>query len=792
MIAHNLRTGRLARLIMAPTLLFGIICAVFMVWQSTAAAIVPSDASMSAYDRAGGAESDRFAVAVDTNMSIYDLAGGVGGTDGDHRFTRSDEAGDTGSVKASGAGDARDVSVKVTETGGVIKDSIPFTLAYLPISSWSEITPERYPNLHRIIEGAATGNLVSDDATISQQLSERSTIYQYNLEGMGAREADAMIGSLVPNSLQQGVLVLVSSSSFVREGRPTALTPVVVVDGGGLSGLLTSSTTQRSGLITASDILYFERQLNADEDSVVTTPTQAQTKTEFDLTGVPTSAPLKDRLAFLQHNIDICQGIDATNEAMNLVLLALFLLTAACSLVLLFLEINVNPRYLSVLVPVNRGLLLVMLSFPIACFLMFLVPPPLYAITDTPAGLITSCLLWTTLLVVAALLIGSLSRWVYSLLFLFVITFGVLLADQLLGGPLSLTGYLNYGVNSGIRYYGLGNEAAALLFGSWITFSGLVVNRFASAKLIPAFKQWLFLLLSALIILICALPGVGASFGVLVWGVMGVLITWWLLGGRAITLRFLLVSIALCLLLAVSTLIVDVNFNPYSHMGNVASVMPEGPLAVLAQLVSGVVGYSWQTLTYSPALTATFILVIVWLVVLAAVKPGTYHEFWARNLGFRAAYAAGLTVVLIMCFIEDSGIYMPALYIVYLLAGFIWLVCDMHTWRARTSLASGQHISIRELLAMTIERETYEQLGQGKNIASYYLDDTDTNGSEGNSTGESNTEDTGGNTDALADEYIHSVGDRSAATHGGNSGGSGNDSADGGNSSNADEDGVDQ
>jgi hypothetical protein len=490
------------------------------------------------------------------------------------------------------------------------------------------------------------------------------------------------------------------------------LTPVVVSEAG-FSGYLTSSTTRRSGLITATDLLYFEKQLNAADEAVVTTPTQAASKTVFDLTGSQSGQLLKDKLAFLQHNIAICDGIAATIEPMNYLFLALFILTAIFSLALLFLEMDVSPRYLSILVPLNRGLLLLMLSFPIACFLMFLMPPAFYVFANSAGGLVVLCLLWTVILAAASLAIGSLTRWIYSLLFLFVITFTTLIVDQLLGGPLSLTGYLNYAVNNGVRYFGLGNEAAALLFGSWITFSGVVVNRFSDAKWTPAFKRWLFLLASAIIIVICSMPNLGASFGVLVWGVMGVLIAWWLFSGRPVNLRFLLIILALSLALGVGMVYIDVNFNPYSHLWNLVPYLQSDPLAFIGSLIGGLGAYSLATITYSPALTLVFIVIMLWLVMLAVIKPGTYREFWARNLGFRAAYAAGLATILIMCLTEDSGIYMPSLYVVYLLSGFIWLVCDMHTWRVRASAQSGEHITLRDLLRLAIARETYEVLGQG-------------------------------------------------------------------------------
>jgi hypothetical protein len=631
---------------------------------------------------------------------------------------------EVGSVSSSAVGrgmvDTVDITKAITtSTSSSLHEAVPFTIVYLPIKDWTEITAQRYPNLYRVLEGAAIGNLVANDTTISEQIAANSNINLYNLESLDSRAADAEIAKLLPNNLEQGVFVLVCSASFVRPETNSALTPVLVSEAG-FSGYLTSSTTRRTGLITATDILYFEKQLNTIEDTVVTTPTQAASKTVFDLTGLQSNQLLKDKLAFLQHNIAVCNGIAVTIEPMNLVFLALFILTAIASLVLLFFEIDVNPRYLSILVPVSRGLLLIMISFPIACFLMFLIPPPLYGFANAPGGLISLCLLWTIILTTASLIIGSFSKWIYSLLFLLAITFTTLILDQLLGGPLTLTGYLNYSVVDGVRYYGLGNEAAAILFGSWITFSGVVVNRFGSSKVIPIFKRWLFLVLSTLVIFICAIPVIGASFGVLVWGVMGILIAWWLFSGRPINLKFLLITLTLSFILAMGTFIVDVNFNPYSHFADLLPYLQSDPLSVIGILANNVAHLSLATVTYSPILTLVFFGVLIWLVALATIKPGTYREFWAHNLGFRAVYAAGLVVILIMCALEDSGIYMPALYMVYLLAGFIWLVCDMHSWRVRASIKIGDHISVRDLMRMALEKETYESLGQGAAFGKQY------------------------------------------------------------------------
>jgi hypothetical protein len=60
-----------------------------------------------------------------------------------------------------------------------------------------------------------------------------------------------------------------------------------------------------------------------------------------------------------------------------------------------------------------------------------------------------------------------------------------------------------------------------------------------------------------------------------------------------------------------------------------------------------------------------------------------------------------------MCFIEDSGIFMPALYMGILLSGFIWLACDLHTWLTNVQASTGQLVTARDLMHQALLKETY-------------------------------------------------------------------------------------
>jgi hypothetical protein len=605
-------------------------------------------------------------------------------------------------------------------------DSSRCIVVYVPTLQWRDISPEASPTLYSLSQAAAVGNIAAEPEHLASLFDGQAGITVLSRENLmdaffadvdpatsvegwsqgsfgsanlNVAELDVALSRLLGTASADTALILIGthqpSPTVSRTYSPLSL---VMLRSGGAAGYLSSTTTHRTGLVTASDILAWARSQVDGGSGAWGVP---------EVGVIPSREGVEARNAFLQHNIDICESVHQTKEGMDLLFLALFVLVFFCSLALLILEIDVSPKNVRPLIVACRLLLLLALSYPVATYLMFLIPPQLYPLTDTPAGMVAACLAWTLALLVASLLLGRRTRWAHSLFFLFVLTFATILANQLLSGPLSLTGYLNYEVDKMVRFYGIGNEGCALLFGSWITFAGLLANRFPKARLMPSFKRWGFLLASAAIIAVCALPFIGASFGALAWGTFGVLIAWWLLNERRIRLRHVALGLALSAALALGALFADVSLNPHTHMDTVLASLNEGVWPLVVQLASDVAAFSLTTVVYSPVLTAAFVILFLGLVMLAAVKPGTYKEFWARNRGMRAVYAAGLAVSLVMGVIEDSGIFMPALYLVYLLAGFIWLICDMHTWRAAHVTGTGEHVTLRELLRMSMMLETY-------------------------------------------------------------------------------------
>jgi hypothetical protein len=265
----------------------------------------------------------------------------------------------------------------------------------------------------------------------------------------------------------------------------------------------------------------------------------------------------------------------------------------------------------------------------------------------------------------------------------------------------------------------MGNEQGAILFGSWITLSGLLINRYPEARIIPAFKKWGFALGSVLLLFVATSPWFGASFGPLVWGSLGCFISWWLFNGKRLRWWIIPITVFLAFALALGVMYADIALNPASHMNQITLTSQDGIVAVITQLTIDVWNYSFALIrdNVPPAAIVFFVFVLILLVLLRVLKPGDYREFWQRNIAFRIAYSVCFVLAGITFIIEDSGIFTPAMLIIYPVAAFVWLICDLHSWHLRALEEDGLPLSIKQLqqgaLGLLRPREAGRPTGVG-------------------------------------------------------------------------------
>lgn len=578
----------------------------------------------------------------------------------------------------------------VIETVRAVESSegVPIAFLSVPGLSWESLNKADSPEAKRFLDDSALGNLSSPKDWVVANLLEAPNIGIYrsaesSLTAPFAQAINDFIDKVLPPNC---ILIIVTDPAFAGAGVLYEFTPVII-HGGELSGYLTSDSTHRSGLITTQDFSALIHFLNEPADS----PSHSKASIE----SFSTSDSTQTRIDSLWHDATTTAGITQTKVSANFAFLVLVFVSFAVSILLFFLGRRERPGSRDILVPTVRILWLLVLACPPATFLMFTVLPA----QPTPADLTLAVVIWVAVISFAALLFGYFTKWVNSLIALYGLTIAVILVGQVFGGPLDTPGYLTYNIIEGSRYYGMGNEQGAMFFGSWITLSGLLINRFPNARGIPAFKKWGYPLGSAILLFIATSPWFGASFGPLVWGFLGCFVSWWLFNGRRLRWWGATLIVTAAFTLALGVLYADVALNPLSHMNQVAPTMHEGFFSLVTQLAVDVWAYSFNLIyDYVPAVLVLFLaFVFVLLVVLRVLQPGSYREFWQRNTAFRAVYSVCFVLAAITFVLEDSGVFTPAVLLIYPLACFTWLICDLHTWHLKALEASSRPITLREL-----------------------------------------------------------------------------------------------
>ena len=563
----------------------------------------------------------------------------------------------------------------------------PFVILYYPNLTWRQLQEAAAQQTEAtFLDKAALGNLSApQDGGVSEILEAENVGFYRCDDSLGLFPTLDSIQDYLDTQLpKDGVLVIVTAPLFDGESASTRFTPIIIY-GRGFEGFLSSDITHRAGLITSSDLAFLAKG-SAPQGSTY----------RFSATrGIPTEASTLTRIQHLLHEKATIDSVLQTKTAAGIAFLALVFLAFALSIMLFFLGRRTKPGSRGVFIPITRILWLIVLAFPAATFFMFCFLPEQPTATD----LVIAMIAWVTVISLSALLIGLRTKWVNSLIALFTLTIIVIISGQLFGGPINSPGYLTYDITEGSRYYGMGNEQGAMLFGAWITLSGLIINRFPDARGIPAFKKWGYPLGSACLLFIATSPWLGASFGPLVWGFFGCFVSWWLFNGWR--LRWWLGALVALgsLALALGVLYADLIYNPASHMNQIIPVMDDGLAAVITSLASDVWRYSLNLIqSYVPAVTLVFALFLfILLVVLRVFQPGTYREFWLRNQAFRATYSVCCVLAVIPLVIEDSGVFTPSILLIYPIACFVWLVCDLHSWHLRVLAMDGPPLSLREL-----------------------------------------------------------------------------------------------
>ena len=429
---------------------------------------------------------------------------------------------------------------------------------------------------------------------------------------------------------------------------PPHFGPTVVFGDG--AGLLSSSSTHRPGIVTNLDLA--PTVLAAIE----TTRPVDMVGSAFFVLSSPSS--LTERIAALSRLDSSVGAVDYLRDlhfirAYSWAVVAIVLLAAAALLVAV-----------PVLSLTSRALLVLALAVPPAAWLMFLVRR--YPTSPSSALIAAGAALGLVVAVAGVVAILSKGRPALPLLLLSTLTVLAICIDQWLGHPYE-TGLFSYSVRAGWRYYGMGNEGAALLVGAALATVGLASDLVASGSVGLWIRRLGTPALGLLVLATAAAPALGANAGVAIWGVLAFTAAWAYANGVRVTWRLAAVVLLAIVVIVSAFALIDMAgaAGGETHLGRfVATAIGGGPGTIwelVYRKAANNIGYLTQT-PYS------------WMALAIGAVLGWAYFAGDRPLAFALAGRRSLAAAVLGCVVggaaalltEDSGIVMPAL---ILLAG---------------------------------------------------------------------------------------------------------------------------
>ncbi len=475
------------------------------------------------------------------------------------------------------------------------------------------------------------------------------------------RTLDTVVG-LAQKTFPNDVLMVVSQSTRNESlGRPEGLGPLVVA-GDGWNGYVTSSSTQREGLVTNLDVTATVLEALGLQRPVQVLGNSMRLSAS--------SGSLESRVEQLKRMDRTAMAIDAAKYG---VVNTFVLLTVAILLLGAFVLVRWRrwgSRFVRVWLVALRLAMLFVLSVPVSSWLMFAWMRWPDSSVQAVAGLLgTVAVVWGL-----SVLLWLKAPMRVSVAALSLLTAVVLAVDQLLGAPASFTNFFGYSPILAARFYGIGNEAAAIMFGATIVGLALLFDQWPDARWVSWGKRFGVPLVGLLVVAISAAPFWGANIGVAVWGVVGFGAAWILFNDRKITWLSVVFVLGLIVAVIAAFAAVDVfGGGAQTHLARSLSSAQQGGLVELWNIVQRKAETNVRVLTH----TNWSYILIATLAFLAFMRWRPHGDF-AETLAENPAFADAITISLIAgaaaYFSEDSGIVIPALEVFYVGVSIVWLM----------------------------------------------------------------------------------------------------------------------
>lgn len=248
-----------------------------------------------------------------------------------------------------------------------------------------------------------------------------------------------------------------------------------------------------------------------------------------------------------------------------------------------------------------------------------------------------------------------------------IVTAAVLALDQLAGAPLSFSGAFSYSPVAAFRFYGLGNEGAAILVGALVTGIALELD---AAKAPGPVRHKTIAIAGILAVAVAAAPFLGANAVVAVWGTFTFVALYIAAERRRVRLSDAVLAVV-SVVVAVGAVVLLSRLVPAAtHISRAVEDVAGGGLA---QIIATRAATSLRIFTDSP-LPAVVLLLAIGFGYLRARPVGQLRAVLDRYPVFAAAIVAGLAGGALGMVVEDSGVVVLALILLYLAGATVMLM----------------------------------------------------------------------------------------------------------------------
>lgn len=461
---------------------------------------------------------------------------------------------------------------------------------------------------------------------------------------------------------EREVLIIAPPVVNDQPGALAGLAPIII-SGEGWDGRLASSSTQRAGLVTNLDIAATVLGMLGLEPptSVLGNPMLAQSD----------GMSVSERIAALVELNETAIAIDTAKPAILNGYITLTTLVLLVGTVVLLRARLWSRHAVGIVTSVFRRLFLLVLTVPPASILMFVVDGQ----PERATHAIATFAAWVAGLWVLALLLERYGRLRSAVAFLALLEGVVLLVDQWAGATLSFSSFLGYSPLLAARYYGLGNEGAALLMGALLVGVAYVFDQYPDAHMTDVGRRWLLPLLGLAMVATSAAPFWGANVGVAVWGVVGFAVAWALMNGIRVSWRLVGLSVLVIVVLIAGFSAVDLvaGDGSQTHLGRAWTSAADGGVGELWLIVVRKAETNLRVLTRTNW-SYLLVAVLAFLGFMRWRPQGDFAATLQANPHFSAAMAGCLVGGAAAYVTEDSGIVIPALIMLYVGAGILYLM----------------------------------------------------------------------------------------------------------------------